>query len=71
MDSAGGVGAVTEAVVRRPGPGFAGEAFGVASRTETLMGPRSFLGESTNCKSLNYSLFLFRIREYLPFFSNF
>lgn len=46
MDSADDVGAVTDAVVRRPGPGFAGEALGVASRTETVIGPKSFLGDS-------------------------
>lgn len=43
--SAGGVCAVTEVVVSKPGPGagFPGDAVGVTSRTDTLIGPRSFL----------------------------
>lgn len=46
VDSAGGVGAVTEAVVSKPGPVFPGDVVGVTSRTDTLMGPRSLLVDS-------------------------
>lgn len=46
VDSAGGVGAVTEAVVSKPGPGFPGDVVGVTSRTDTLMGPKSLLVDS-------------------------
>lgn len=46
VDSAGGVGAVTEAVVNKPGPGFPGDVVGVTSLTDTLIGPRSFLEDS-------------------------
>lgn len=46
VDSAGGVDAVTEAVVSRPGPGFPGDVVGVTSRTDTLIGPKSPLADS-------------------------
>lgn len=46
VDSAGGVGAVTEAVVSKPGPGFPGDVVGVTSRTDTLIGPKSLLADS-------------------------
>lgn len=46
VDSAGGVGAVTEAVVSKPGPGLPGDVVGVTSRTDTLMGPKSPLVDS-------------------------
>lgn len=46
VDSAGGVGAVTEAVVNKPGPGFPGDVVGVTSLTDTLIGPKSFLEDS-------------------------
>lgn len=44
--SAGGVGALTEAVVNNPGPAFSGEVVGVISLTDTLIGPKSDLDES-------------------------
>lgn len=46
VDSVGGVDAVTEAVVSRPGPGFPGDVVGVTSRTDTLIGPKSPLADS-------------------------
>lgn len=46
VDSAGGVGAATVAVVSNPGPGLPGDDVGVTSLTETLIGPKSFLDDS-------------------------
>jgi len=54
VDSAGGVGAVTEAVVNKPGPGFPGDVVGVTSLTDTLIGPKSFLEDSY--RHINYTL---------------
>ena len=52
VDSAGGVGAVTEAVVNKPGPGLPGDVVGVTSLTDTLIGPKSFLEDSY--RHINY-----------------
>lgn len=51
VDSAGGVGAATVAVVSKPGPGLPGDDVGVTSLTDTLIGPKSFLEDSLKTPS--------------------